>query len=179
MGGIERAGTTSVVRSGATCRVGMGDGIGARLRRAAGTAFEGCVARAGVDVRARRTGVRLRAGLVDFVVTRTPLLTSLLGLALLFFVVPARALLVLALLGAVLALFLLDLLFTTRFAAERAVAPRTAAFVAFLRVVERTAPVVFLLDTAAFNCFPLFGLWPRPSSRTPRNFPGPPYSKRF
>jgi hypothetical protein len=58
---------------------------------------------------------------------------------------------------------------------ERLAALRPFGFAAVLRAEERTEPLVFFRDTAAFNCFPLFGLWPRPSSRTPRNSPGPPH----
>jgi len=175
-GGIERAGTTSVARSGATCLVGSGDGIGAR--RLSGAALE-WVARAGVDVRARRTGVRLRA---LFAVTRTFFLTAF-GVLEAAFV--ATDFLAAGFFGAgffafvLLAFVLLALPFTVRFATTSLTADRVDLLAAFLRVVERTAPVVFLRDAAAFNCFPLFGLWPRPSSRTPRNFPGPPYFREF
>jgi len=54
---------------------------------------------------------------------------------------------------------------------------RLADFVLVPRV-ERTDPLVFFRDAAAFNCFPLSGVWPRPSSRTPRNSPGPPSSAK-
>jgi hypothetical protein len=64
-------------------------------------------------------------------------------------------------------------------AAVRLAALRAFGFAAVLRVLERTEPLVFFRDAAAFNYFPLFGLWPRPSSRTPRNFPGPPYIQVF
>jgi hypothetical protein len=184
-GGIERAGTTSVARSGATCLVGSGDGIGAR-RMAAGAAL-GWVARAGVDVRARRTGVRLRA---LFAVARTFFLTAFsakgflaagfFDAVLLAFVLLAFVLLAFVLLAFVLLAFvLLALPFAVRFATTSVTAVRVDLLAAFLRVVGRTAPVVFFRDAAAFNCFPLFGLWPRPSSRTPRNFPGPPYFQEF
>jgi hypothetical protein len=52
-------------------------------------------------------------------------------------------------------------------AAVRFAAARDAGFAAVLRVVERTEPFVFLRDAAAFNCFPLFGLWPRPRAGRP------------
>ena len=104
----------------------------------------GCAARAGVDVRARRTGVRVRLVLA---VTRA-----------VFFLATGRLLLVAVLFLCVALRFLLfaDALRRFGFAARRD--------------VERTEPFVFLRDPAAFNCFPLFGLWPRPSSRTPRSF---------
>jgi hypothetical protein len=69
--------------------------------------------------------------------------------------------------------------FAVRFAFASFTLPRPADLAVVLRLGERTAPVVFLRDAAAFNCFPLFGLWPRPSSRTPRNVPGPPYIEGF
>ena len=123
-----------------------------------------------MDVRARRTGVRLRA---LFAVTRTFFLTAVVAFDDLeaafftadFFETGFAAL-------ALLAFGLLARPFPVRFAATVA---RADLLAAFLRVVERTAPVVFLRDAAAFNCFPLFGLWSRPSSRTPRSYPGPPY----
>jgi len=38
----------------------------------------------------------------------------------------------------------------------------TADFLAAaFRAVERVLPLTFRCDAAAFNCFPLFGLWPR------------------
>ncbi len=33
-------------------------------------------------------------------------------------------------------------------------------FAVDLRAVERALPLTFRCDAAAFNCFPLFGLWP-------------------
>ena len=57
-GGIERAGTASGTRTGATCRVGSGDGIGAR-RTGTTTAVLAWVDRAGVEALARVTGVRV------------------------------------------------------------------------------------------------------------------------
>jgi len=59
-GGIERAGTASATRTGATCLVGSGDGIGARLT---GTTTVAWVERAGVEALARVTGVLVRVGL--------------------------------------------------------------------------------------------------------------------
>ncbi len=128
----------------------------------------GCAARAGVDVRARRTGVRVRLDLavrraVFFLATgrlllaagRLLLATGRLLLAAVLFLCVALRFLLFAGLAAV--RFLPDALRRFGFAAAR-------------RDVERTEPFVFLRDPAAFNCFPLFGLWPRPSSRTPRSF---------
>jgi hypothetical protein len=139
---MERAGTVSAARSGATCLVGRGDGMG--VRRLAGAAF-GWVARAGFDVRARRTGVRLRAVLDVFASARDAFLLADVLVAWTFF-------------------------FNGRFEALR-----DDDRAALLPRVERTDPCVFFRDAAAFNCFPLFGLWPRRSSRTPRNSPGPPF----
>jgi hypothetical protein len=136
----------------------------------------GWVALAGVEVRARRTEVRgfllarLEARAVFRVVTgRFFLLVALRFLltALRFLLVAERFLLVVGRLLLVEVRFLL--------AAVRLAALRAFGFAAVLRALERTEPLDFLRDAAAFNCFPLFGLWPRPSSRTPRNFPGPPY----
>src|SRR5262245_28791765 len=56
-GGIERAGSDTATRTGATCFVGSGDGIGARRT---GTDAP-CVERAGVEARDLETAVR-RAG---------------------------------------------------------------------------------------------------------------------
>jgi hypothetical protein len=53
---MERAGSVTAVRTGATCFVGSGDGIGARLAGAAAP----CVERAGVEVLERETLVRRR-----------------------------------------------------------------------------------------------------------------------
>jgi hypothetical protein len=78
-GGIERAGTANGTRTGATCRVGSGDGIGAR-RTGTTTAVLAWVDRAGVEALARVTGVR--AGLD---------LKGLFGAALDFFAVDFRA----------------------------------------------------------------------------------------
>jgi hypothetical protein len=61
-GGIERAGTASGTRTGATCLVGSGDGIGAR-RTGTTTAVLVWVDRAGVEALARVTGVLVRVGL--------------------------------------------------------------------------------------------------------------------
>jgi hypothetical protein len=145
---MERAGTSKVARSGATWRVGSGDGIGAR--RGAGTAFA-CVARAGVDVRARRTDVRLR---VLFGVVRA-----------LFRVLFAPLVVLEAVLDVLAAVFF----FAADFMAEalpfrlawpfavRFATARTVFLAALFRVFVRTAPVVFLRDAAAFNCFPLSG----------------------
>ena len=168
VGGIERARRARGPRSGATCFVGNGDGI---LARCLGAAL-GWVARAGVDVRARRTGVRGR--LVVLAATRIVFFG-----AAFFLLVGAFLLLVAARVLRVTVRFLLVerfLLVAVRFLlVERLAALRPFGFAAVLRAVERTEPLVFFRDAAAFNCFPLFGLWPRPSSRTPRNFPGPPH----
>ncbi len=117
----------------------------------------GCAARAGVDVRARRTGVRIRLVLA---VPRAVffLATGRLLLAAVLFLCVALRFLLFAGLAAV--RFLPDALRRFGFAAAR-------------RDVERTEPFVFLRDPAAFNCFPLFGLWPRTSSRTLRSIPDP------
>jgi len=144
---MDRAGIASAVRSGATCRVGSGDGIGAR--RAFGAA-PGWVARAGVDVRARRTVVRLR---VDFAVAR--LRVDFAVVRAVVFLVPTA-------------------LFVFRFAL------RLFVFVPEPRLVERTDPVLLFRDAAAFKLLPLvLECWPRPSSRTPRIFPGPPLQLRI
>jgi len=110
----------------------------------------GCAARAGVDVLARRTGVRVRLvlaveGVVFFLVA------VLLVVAVRFLLAAVRFLLFAVLLEALL-----------RF-----------GFAAAFRDVERTEPFVFLREPAAFNCFPLFGLLPRISSRTLRSVPDP------
>jgi hypothetical protein len=148
---MERAGTARVVRSGATCFVGRGDGMGGR--RLLGT-DRVWVERAGVEVRARRTGVRLRAVLEVLAVARE--------------------------------VFLVAAFFLTVFAAdwafplvERFEALRDDDRAAVARRVERTEPFVFFRDAAAFNCFPLFGLWSRRLSRTPRKSPGPPFKESF
>jgi hypothetical protein len=117
----------------------------------------GCAARAGVDVLARRTGVRVRLvlaveGAVFF------LAAGRLVLAVRFLPVECRFLL--AAVRFLLFAVLLDALL--RF-----------GFPAAFRDVERTEPFVFLREPAAFNCFPLFGLWPRTSSRTLRSIPDP------
>jgi len=106
-GGIERAGTVSATRAGATCLVGNGDGIGA-LRTGTTTVLV-WVERAGVAARARVTGVLVRVGLA----------------------------------------------FTRLF-----------CFAVDVREVERALPLTFRCDAAAFNCFPLFGLWPRRTRAT-------------
>jgi hypothetical protein len=123
-----------------------------------------------VDVRARRTGVRLRA---LFAVTRTFFVAAVVAFGDLegaFFTAGFFDAGFLAV--ALLAFGLLARPFAVRFAAASVTVAREDLLAAFLRVVERTAPVVFLRDAAAFNCFPLFGLWSRPSSRTPRRLPG-------
>ncbi len=117
----------------------------------------GCVARAGVDVLARRTGVRVRLvlaveGAVFFLAAgRLVLAVRFLPVECRFLLAAVRFLLFAVLLEALL-----------RFGVA-------AAF----RDVERTEPFVFLREPAAFNCFPLFGLWPQTSSRTLRSIPGP------
>jgi len=122
-GGIERAGTVSAARAGATCLVGSGDGIGA-LRTGTTTVLV-WVERAGVAALARVTGVLFRVGLA---------FTRLFGFA----------------------CFAVDF------------------FTVDLRAVERALPETFRCDAAAFNCFPLFGLWPR-RTRATRNDLAPPY----
>lgn len=113
----------------------------------------GCVARAGVDVLARRTGVRVFAGVVFFLAVDRLLLAAVRLL------VAVRVLLA-AVRWWLLAVLLEGLL---RFGVA-----------AVFRDVERTEPFVFLRDPAAFNCFPfMFGLWPRTSSRRLRSIPGP------
>jgi hypothetical protein len=129
------------------------------------------VARAGVDVRARRTGVRTRVLLVVRALFRVVFAVLVLLAAVLD--VLTAVFFFAAAFFAVLLPFLLAWPFAARFATVRVPVARTAFLAALLRVVVRTAPFVFLRDAAAFNCFPLFGLWPRPSSRTPRNLPGP------
>jgi hypothetical protein len=124
-GGIERAGTVSAARAGATCLVGSGDGIGA-LRT--GTTTLVWVERAGVAARARVTGVLVRVGL---------------AFARLF-------------------CFAVDF-FTTDF------------FTVDLRAVERALPLTFRCDAAAFNCFPLLGLWPRLNAGDQDAYLAPPY----
>jgi hypothetical protein len=119
-------------RAGATCRVGRGDGMGAR--RATGIEW---VERAGLDVRARRTGVRLLDDR-DFAAVRD-------------FAEPV---------------FLCRLALVPR-------ARRAAGLPARTADLARTLPFVFFRDDAAFNCFPLFGLWPRRRAERPRNSPGP------
>jgi hypothetical protein len=177
VGGIERAFRATVPRSGATCLVGSGDGI--RGRRLATGAALGWVALAGVEVRARLIGVRA------FVVARLETRAVFLDVTARFLLATLRFLLVVGRLRLVAVRVLLVavrfLVFTVRFLldAERLAALRVLGFAVVLRAVERTEPLVFFRDAAAFNCFPLFGLWPRPSSRTPRNFPGPPYIHGF
>jgi hypothetical protein len=70
---MERAGTARAVRSGATCFVGRGDGMGGRRLLGAERVW---VERAGVVVRARRTGVRLRAVLEVLAVAREVFLVA-------------------------------------------------------------------------------------------------------
>ena len=160
LGGIDRARSVTVPRRGATCFVGSGEGM--RWRRLG--APLGCVARAGVDVRARRTGVRVRLVLV---VTRA-----------VFFLATGRFLLAAVLFLCVALRFLLAagrfLLAAVRFlpVGRRLDALRRFGFAAARRDVERTEPFVFLRDPAAFNCFPLFGLWPWPSSKDAQELPG-------
>ena len=130
----------------------------------------GCVARAGVDVLARRTGVRVRLVLavaeVVFFLAAGRLLAAVLLL------VEVRLLLVEGrfLLAAV--RFLLAAVRFLLFAVLLEALLRFGVAAAF-RDVERTEPFVFLREPAAFNCFPLFGLWPQTSSRTLRSIPGP------
>jgi hypothetical protein len=60
---MDRAGSVTAVRTAATCFVGSGDGIGARLAGAAAP----CVERAGVEVLERETLVRrVDRGAFDF-----------------------------------------------------------------------------------------------------------------
>jgi hypothetical protein len=103
-GGIERAGTASATRTGATCLVGSGDGIGARRT---GTTVLVWVDRAGVEALARVTRVLVRVSLA----------------------------------------------FTRLFCLAAA-----DFFAVGFRAVERTLPLTFRCDAAAFNCFPLLGL---------------------
>jgi hypothetical protein len=122
-----------------------------------------------VDVRARRTGVRLRA---FFAVTRTFFLTAVaafgdLEAAFLTAGFFDAGFLVVALLA-----FGLARPFTVRFATTSVTFARAGLLAAFLRVVERTAPVVFLRDAAAFNCFPLFGLWHPALEQNAQELPG-------
>jgi len=49
---------------------------------------------------------------------------------------------------------------------------RAAGRPELVRALARTLPVVFLLDDAAFNCFPLFGLWLRLEQKA-QEAPGP------
>jgi len=77
-GGIDRAGRVTAARTGATCFVGSGDGIGARLAGAAAP----CVERAGVDVLDRETVVRRRTDLGAFAFTRARDFECLAGFAL-------------------------------------------------------------------------------------------------
>ncbi len=107
----------------------------------------GCAARAGVDVLARRTGVRVRLVLaVEEAVFF--LAAGRLVLVVRFLVVECRFLLVAVrcLLAAVrFLLFAVLLEALLRF-----------GFAAAFRDVERTEPFVFLREPAAFNFFPLF-----------------------
>ena len=119
-GGIERAGTDSATRTGATCLVGSGDGIGAR--RTGRTTVLVWVDRAGVEALTRVTGVLVRVGLAF---TRLFCFT--------------------------------EDLFTVAF-----------------RAVERALPLTFRCDAAAFNCFPLLGLWPRRNAGDQDVDPGAP-----
>ena len=131
----------------------------------------GRVARAGVDVLARRTGVRVRLvlaveGVVFFLAAgRLVLAPVLLVVAVRFLLVECRLLL-----AAV--RFLLAAVRFLLFAVLLEALLRFGLAAAF-RDVERTEPFVFLREPAAFNCFPLFGLWPRTSSRTLRSIPDP------
>jgi hypothetical protein len=120
-GGIERAGTVSAARAGATCLVGSGDGIGA-LRTGTTTVLV-WVERAGVAARARVTGVLVRVGL----------------------------------------------------AFERLFCFAVDFFTVDLRAVERSLPLTFRCDAAAFNCFPLLGLWPRLNAGDQDAYLAPPY----
>ena len=74
---MERAGSVTAARTGATCFVGSGDGIGARLAGAAAP----WVDRAGVDVLERETVVRRRTDLGAFALVRTRDLECLAGFA--------------------------------------------------------------------------------------------------
>jgi hypothetical protein len=125
------------------CFVGSGEGMGTRRAGATANALEPWVARAGVAVRARVTGVRVFAGLADTVV-------------LLFFLVTPC--------------FRRTLFFTRRFDDLAAEA---------LRATTRVDPLTFLRDFAAFNCFPLFGLWPGDHGRHPGTSSGPSHYRKF
>jgi hypothetical protein len=126
-GGIERAGTASATRAGATCLVGSGDGIGA-LRTGTTTVLV-WVDRAGVEALARVTRALVRVGLA---------FTRLCCFAVDLFAIDLFAI----------DFFTVDLLTVD------------------LRAVERALPLTFRCDAAAFNCFPLFGLWPRRTRAT-------------
>jgi hypothetical protein len=94
-----------------------------------------------LDVRARRTDVRLR---VDFAAVRAVVFFFAAAVLLVRLVAARRAVVPLAA-GRLFAL--------VRFAVLR-----LADLVLVRRVVERTDPLVFLRDVAAFNCFPLSGV---------------------
>ena len=113
----------------------------------------GCVARAGVDVLARRTGVRVRlvlavAEVVFFLAAGRLLVAVLLLVEVRFLLIEGRFLL-----AAV--RFLLAAVRFLLFAVLLEALLRFGVAAAF-RDVERTEPFVFLREPAAFNCFPLF-----------------------
>jgi hypothetical protein len=47
-------------------------------------------------------------------------------------------------------------------------------FAVDFRAVERALPLTFRCDAAAFNCFPLLGLWPRRNAGNQERRPGAP-----
>ena len=120
------------------------------------------MARAGVDVRARRIGVRARA---DLAVVRA--VAFFLGAVVRFAVVLRAALVRLVLRLAVVRLVarleVVDLAelrpavvpLVVRLLAGRLAVLRLVDFVLERRVVERTDPLLFFRDAAAFNCYPL------------------------
>jgi hypothetical protein len=166
--------------------LGRGDGIGAR--RDLGAAL-GCVARAGVDVRARRTGVRAR---VDFVVVRVVFFFA--GLAAARFVVrvlgrfavdrlPLVRLAVVRLavvrlavgrLAVVrLAVVRLDVLLVARRVVVFFLAvDRLVDFVPVARFFERTGPLLFFRDAAAFNATPCVGFLAPAHEQDAQELPG-------
>jgi hypothetical protein len=52
-------------------------------------------------------------------------------------------------------------------------------FAVLLRAMVRALPLTFRCDAAAFNCFPLFGLWPRRTWATKGLSVAPPYDNSF
>jgi hypothetical protein len=120
------------------------------------------VARAGVDVRARRTGVRFRAVFEVLATTRDVFLLAA-------FLLAAFLLAAFLLAAFLVAVFLVPwvFLFVGRFEALR-VDDRAAV----LRRVERSDPFVFFRDAAAFNCFPLIGLWAPALEQDAQELPG-------